>query len=210
MLTYLHDAHPLAQWLETRNLARQYDFMNTTFLLWAMHGEPDITAEFICDLNFYAAHHLSPYPGKFRGDGNTYNVMITGTDHEPPPHEEVSQLMQDFVARVVALNQTEAPSYVAAYVLWRLNWIHPFAQGNGRTARATSYFILCQRYKKWFPGTPVLELIRRDRDEYCQLLAAADKTVDDQGMADLVPIQQFLERLLIEQIQSVMNGSPTK
>lgn len=162
------------------------------------------------DLNFYAAHHLSPYPGKFRGDGNTYNVMITGTDHAPPPHEEVSQLMQDFVARAVALNQTAAPSYVAAYVLWRLNWIHPFAQGNGRTARATSYFILCQRYKKWFPGTPVLELIRRDRDEYCSLLAAADKTVDDQGMANLVPIQQFLERLLIEQIESVMTGTQAK
>jgi Fic family protein len=26
--------------------------------------------------------------------------------------------------------------HLCAYVLWRLNWIHPFGDGNGRTARA--------------------------------------------------------------------------
>jgi Fic family protein len=31
----------------------------------------------------------------------------------------------------------------AAYALCRLNWIHPFAGGNGRTARAFSYLIIC-------------------------------------------------------------------
>jgi hypothetical protein len=29
--------------------------------------------------------------------------------------------------------------HLAAYLMWRLNWIHPFADGNGRTARMTSY-----------------------------------------------------------------------
>ncbi|MEX1365172.1 MAG: Fic family protein [Nannocystaceae bacterium] len=26
------------------------------------------------------------------------------------------------------------------YTLWRLNWIHPFVEGNGRTARAACYY----------------------------------------------------------------------
>ncbi|MBL8221394.1 MAG: Fic family protein, partial [Bryobacterales bacterium] len=28
-------------------------------------------------------------------------------------------------------------------VMWRLNWIHPFFGGNGRTARSASYLVLC-------------------------------------------------------------------
>ena len=40
---------------------------------------------------------------------------------------------------------TADPLFVAAYVLWRICWIHPFDDGNGRTARAASYFVLCQR-----------------------------------------------------------------
>ena len=34
---------------------------------------------------------------------------------------------------------------VAAYALWRLNWIHPFVNGNGRTARLFSYFLMTMR-----------------------------------------------------------------
>lgn len=205
LLIHLDDHHPMATWLETKNLARQYDFMNSSFVLWAAQQPPEMTLEFIRDLNFYAAHYLSPHPGRFRGDGNSYNVIITNTPHVPPSYDLVEQLMQEFISRVASLNATREPTFVAAYVLWRLNWIHPFAQGNGRTARAASYFLLCQRYRKWFPGTPVLELIRRERSEYCRLLAEADATVDRDGMADLVPIQRFLERLLMEQIQSALS-----
>jgi len=100
--------------------------------------------------------------------------------------------------------ENEAPSRTAAYALWRLNWIHPFCQGNGRTSRALAYFVLCLKYEKWFPGAPVHELIRRDRDEYCWLLTQTDKTVDGDNMADLGPIQLFLERLFEEQINSVV------
>jgi Fic family protein len=35
--------------------------------------------------------------------------------------------------------------HLAAYVLWKMNWIHPFADGNGRTARAVSYVVLSIR-----------------------------------------------------------------
>jgi fido (protein-threonine AMPylation protein) len=32
----------------------------------------------------------------------------------------------------------EHPTMLAAFALWNLNWIHPFIEGNGRTARAVS------------------------------------------------------------------------
>jgi fido (protein-threonine AMPylation protein) len=38
-----------------------------------------------------------------------------------------------------------APTALSAFVLWRLNWIHPFDDGNGRTARALAYLVACCR-----------------------------------------------------------------
>ncbi len=42
------------------------------------------------------------------------------------------------------------PTWLAAYALWRLNWIHPFIEGNGRTARAACYYLICMKYGKLF------------------------------------------------------------
>lgn len=207
MLTYLADGHQAAKWLELRNLARLYDFMTSSFVLWQIQQSPPLTIEFVRELNFYAAHHLAPAPGTLRSV-HQCNVKITDTDHVPPPFEQVDALMEDFIQTVHNLNQTEVPSYVAAYALWRLNWIHPFAQGNGRTSRAVCFFILCQRYNLWFPGTPILpELIRRDRAEYCALLTAADKTIGANGLPDLTEIQAFLELRLQEQMSTVQQES---
>jgi Fic/DOC family len=46
-----------------------------------------------------------------------------------------------------------SPVHLSAYVLWKLNWIHPFTDGNGRTARAISYLLLCLRLGYRLPGT---------------------------------------------------------
>lgn len=203
MLEHLSDQHPLANWLGHRNLARQYDFMNTSFLLWREQGKPKVSLTFLCELNLYAVQHLSPRPGEFRYKFD-YNVIITGTDHKPPPFQEVESWMADFLINLHYLHDHESAIRTAAYALWRLNWIHPFAQGNGRSSRALCYFLLCQRYDLWFPGTPVHELIKQNRDEYCELLRQADKTVDANHMADLSKIEEFLERLMAEQISSVI------
>jgi Fic family protein len=46
------------------------------------------------------------------------------------------------------------PIHLAAYLMWRLNWIHPFADGNGRTSRIISYVVLSIRAGAILPGTP--------------------------------------------------------
>lgn len=199
LLKYLEDAHPLATWLTHRNLARQYDFMNTAFVLWQAQDRPLITEVFVKELNLYAAHHLSRCAGDYR-DAISYNVRISDTDHVPPDYSEVRDLMADFMENLTKLYRDQSP-YTAAYALWRLNWIHPFAQGNGRTSRALSYFILCQLYDKWFPGTIVPEQIRANRDRYCELLRDADKSVGSDGMPNLAPITSFLDGLLEQQIE---------
>lgn len=39
-------------------------------------------------------------------------------------------------------NWSKPADHLGAYVLWKLNWIHPFADGNGRTARAVAYVVM--------------------------------------------------------------------
>lgn len=206
MLHYLDDNHPLENWVSQRNRARQYDFMNTAYVVWEASGRPEISHQFIRELNFYAAHMLSPHPGVYRNQCQQ-NVYIRGTAHQPPSFERVPEEMDAFLSTIQKMRSSEAPLIVAAYALWRLNWIHPFVQGNGRTSRALCSFLVNQGYNKWLPGTPLVELIRDNRDEYCELLRVTDETADENKMADLSKLVAFLERLLFAEINRVRAAS---
>jgi Fic family protein len=73
----------------------------------------------------------------------------------------------------------EHPTLLPAYALWRLNWIHPFVEGNGRTARAACYYLICMRQKKLLGGKKIVpERIREDRQPYYAALRAADTAWD--------------------------------
>jgi Fic family protein len=57
----------------------------------------------------------------------------------------------------------------------RLNWIHPFRDGNGRTSRAVSYLVLCARLGMRLPGTKTIpERIAGNKQPYYDALDSAD------------------------------------
>jgi Fic family protein len=92
------------------------------------------------------------------------------------------------------------PTEVAAYALWRMNWIHPFIEGNGRTARAVSYYLLSVRHGAVLGGKKiVLERIKEDRAGYEHALEAADH-VWDQGQLDFSEMEEYLAGLLQAQL----------
>ncbi len=92
------------------------------------------------------------------------------------------------------------PTYLAAYALWRLNWIHPFVEGNGRTARAACYYLLCLRYGGLLPGKKIVpERIRENRKPYYEALRAADRRWED-GHFDVSQLAGYLEGLLKDQL----------
>jgi Fic family protein len=118
--------------------------------------------------------------------------------------------MDDFVNVVNRSWATTDPLVLATFVLWRLNYIHPFINGNGRTARATCYFVLCLSAGYWLPGTTILpELIRRERDAYCTALADVDASFAA-GNLDLSPLHALLAKLLTEQMATAgIHADPT-
>ncbi len=114
--------------------------------------------------------------------------------------------MSMFIDEVNRRWEKADPVFLAAFVLWKLNHIHPFINGNGRTARVVCYFVLCLKAKAWLPGSVILpELIRRNRDENVAALQAADEGVED-GVPDLRPLHGLLTRLIDGQITTAGVG----
>ena len=110
--------------------------------------------------------------------------------------------MDDFVNTVNRAWEKADPLTLGAWVLWRLNHIHPFINGNGRTARAASYFVICLKLNGWLPGGTILpELLRQNRDEYVAILKSVDASYNA-GTLDLTPLRELIERLLVEQTSS--------
>jgi Fic family protein len=86
--------------------------------------------------------------------------------------------------------------------LWRLNWIHPFIEGNGRTARAVCYYLLCAKYGGLLPGDKIVpERIRENRQPYYDALKSADRSWAE-GNIDLSELERYLAELVDKQVSN--------
>ncbi len=188
------ESHPVYQDLEVSNGNRQYDFLRSIVQAAVAIGRPFLSEHIIKALNFQAITCLHTNAGEYRPC-----AVSVGT-HTPPDHYRVDALMEDFVNVINRNFESLDPVTLTAMVLWRLNFIHPFINGNGRTARAACYFVLCIRLGGWLPGNTILpELIRRERDAYVKALQAADQSLQ-KGNVDLTELHSLLSTLLAEQI----------
>jgi Fic family protein len=145
---------------EARNGLRQFDQVIEQIEYWL---QPDRKFRFrpsaILSLHRDALDGISSYAGVYRPAG----IAIQGSKHEPPGAHLVPELVEDLCDYVNA-NWEKSPIHLAAFTLWRMNWIHPFVDGNGRTARATSFLVLCVRLGYRLPGTNTIpEQISHDK-----------------------------------------------
>lgn len=101
--------------------------------------------------------------------------------------------------------ETKSAAHLAAYVLWKMNWIHPhpFADGNGRTARAVSYVVLSAKLDSLLPGTPTIpEQIATDKQPYYSGLEIADKAWAATEQVDVSALESMLNSMLAAQLLS--------
>lgn len=98
-----------------------------------------LSPSLILQLQRVAVDGILANPGEWR----TSQVGITKSIHQPPDPHLVSALVQEMCDYVNNNFHEKTALHLAAYVMWRLNWIHPFADGNGRTSRAVSYCAVC-------------------------------------------------------------------
>lgn len=182
---------------EARNGLLQFDLMHE-MIAAVVAGDPlRLTPEHVCRLNEVAVRGLEASAGTFRQHG----VQISGTPHVPPPHTEVPQLVQEMCDYVNRDGWTsEDAVHLAAYTMWRMNWIHPFTNGNGRTSRAVSYFVLSAMLGFQLPGkTTVPEMIAADKTSYYRALESADAAWKA-GAMDVSAMATLLAALLMKQL----------
>lgn len=150
-------------------------------------------------LHRIALDGISSYAGNFRPAG----IEIGGSRHEPPGAHQVPELVEDLCEYVNGGWEGLSAVHLAAYVLWRLNWIHPFTDGNGRTSRAASYLVMCCKLGYVLPGKQTIpDQISENKKPYYEALEAADESLCA-GKLSLVSVEEMLSMMLGRQLYSV-------
>jgi Fic family protein len=120
---------------EAANGLRQYDSAVQS-VHEALERKPfKLRLSLILTFQRKALEGISAYAGVFR----PASVKILGSKHEPPGAHLVAALVEGLCDYVNENWNSSTPIHLAAYVMWRLNWIHPFADGNGRTSIILSF-----------------------------------------------------------------------
>jgi Fic family protein len=194
MLVLEHEEPELYDLVQERNLIRQYDLMTNCIEIGIKQGPMAFDKYLLWALNHVAVANISAFGGRYREE------PIYVGDHKPPHYKEVPDWMDRFISNVHENWYVWTPTELAAYGLWRLNWIHPFVEGNGRTARAACYYLLCARTGTLLPGRKILpERIRENRQGYEDALKAADEAWDD-GDLDFTSMEAYLAPLVDAQL----------
>lgn len=142
---------------------------------------------------------LTGYAGNWRPGG----VEIKGSRHVPPDAHRVPELIEDLCDYVNEKWAEKSPLHLAAYVMWKLNWIHPFTDGNGRTSRAAAYLVLCLRLGYLLPGRLTIpDQIASNKKPYYDALEAAD-SLWSTGVVDLTAMKNLLGGMLAAQLVAV-------
>jgi len=171
---------------------RQFSFLQSIVLAALSSNQHFLSDTILKALNFHAIACLHTSAGIYRP------CQVEVGSYRPPPEFQVPGLMENFINRVNRAWETADPGNLAAFILWRLNHIHPFVNGNGRTARAAAYFALCVKLGGWLPGTPNLPARLKNHDcEYLAAIKAADGSFDA-GTLDLSELHSLIARLLPE------------
>lgn len=184
---------------ESENAIAQFDRVLDLIDAVVRDGRPfRLRTSIILDLHRIALEGLSPYAGNFRPG----NVEIGQSKHAPPPAHLVAGLIEEMCDYVVDNFEEGVALHLCAYVMWRLNWIHPFTDGNGRTSRALAYYVLCAKIGYLLPGhQTVPEQIAANKAPYYEALEAADAALEE-GNLDLAVLEELLDSQLATQLLS--------
>lgn len=181
--------------IQEHNLLRQYDLLTNSIEIGFKKGIEAFDKYTLWGLNHAAVTNIAQMGGRYREE------PIYVGNHCPPHFRDVPDLMDRFFSLIHENWQImDHPTMIPAYALWRLNWIHPFVEGNGRTARAACYYLLCMRHGQLLPGKKIVpERIRENRKPYYAALQAAD-VAWEQGHFDVSAMADYLGELLKQQL----------
>ncbi|CAH8549405.1 unnamed protein product [Dicrocoelium dendriticum] len=181
-------------------------YINATLLLGRL---TPISLDTVMQLHRHILSFVDPSEaGRFR------RTQVFIAAHRPPPPDAVPHLMHELISW---LNSQEVedvhPIELAALMHWKLVYIHPFYDGNGRTARLLMNLILMRA------GLPPAIIKVEDRPAYYERLKMANEGdvrpfIRFIAMCTERTIDEYLEAsvemagLIIEDTPLVSSGMP--
>lgn len=154
----------------------------------------------LLDLHREALDGIHPLSGTYRNS----RVFIDQSTHIPPKASDVADHVADMCNYVNENWSERSACHLSAYLMWRINWIHPFADGNGRTARVVSYVIMSIKLNALLPGNPTIpDMIASNKNSYYEALEKADQSWRVEEF-DISAMEKLMERLLENQLQSAV------
>ncbi len=167
-------------------------------------GRYTLTLETILEIHRLTVAKITPEEsaGKFRIRQVVLKNSKTGqVSYTPPPAAEAPYLIEDLVNWVNSEECREIhPVIKAGIIHYELARIHPFVEGNGRTARAVATLIM------FLDGYDIRKLFSLEEyfdqnpmDYYVTLQAVSNQLVLDSHERDLTPwLNYFVEGVAIE------------
>jgi Fic family protein len=190
---------------EAANALRQADMVVAMVRAAVATGKFKLRPSTILNLNAEAVEGLTKYSGVWRPGP----VAIGKSEHTPPDARAVPFLVEEMCDYVNENWESLSAIHLASFIMWRLNWIHPFFDGNGRTSRATSYLVLCARLGNLLPGSRTIpEQIAANRIPYYDALEDSDRRylASQTFKSDTVTeMEQLLSSMLAAQLKSIFD-----
>lgn len=110
-------------------------------------------------------------------EGMVYVTGREGVVYTPPRAEAVPEMMR---ALVRFIRESELhPLLKACIAHFYLVYVHPFGDGNGRTARALSYMMLLQAGYDFFRYVSVSNVVAEERGRYYRAMRSVEESDDD-------------------------------
>lgn len=179
-----HIVAPIKEIQEVRNAIRAYD----RFLDWNPYSVDDLL-----DAHRTLTEGLIDQSGMFR-TGGVGVVAETEVIHVAPPPNLVPRLIKELLDW---LEQTEEHPLIASSVFhYEFEFIHPFADGNGRTGRLWQTLLL-SRWNSRFAHLPVENMVYQKQFEYY------DAINESSCKSDCAPFIEFMLEAIYQAIITI-------
>ncbi len=186
-------AAPISQQQEALNYREAMQYAQVV----ADAAAPRITEETVKTIHFLVTKSLPGgyNPGQYRSVQNfVINSATQRPLFRPPPPERVQPLMEEYVQWLNAPRQGLPPYYRAALAHLNFVAIHPFDDGNGRTARILEALVL---YLAGYRSQELVSLeayFGRDTQGYYHAIANSLGSVYDPQDSDVTPWTDYYLR----------------
>ena len=134
-----------------------------------------------------------------RGAVYVWDSVSQTTIYTAPPYTEVQSLMNSLI-EFINTNNDIHPIVKACIIHFYFVYIHPFFDGNGRTARAISYMYLLQNGYDFFKFFSISSVVREEKKKYYKSI----KDVEDYS-SDLTYFISYYTEMILHSIKNILD-----